>query len=239
VTGGADLRYSDRDVRDNPDLRARVVEYLQEYTGEFSFLIDCKRRVDNGHELTVGMVRGCLNCMRSDPRVVGLPTPQPVEENVIDLQDHRGSGRPSRGRSRPSRVPCTITAFHNSHSDELTQYCAGIYEINRDYGYQGLTTPVKIKPDVLYVAAKSPTALVHLVSQTGHHMMGNKGENRMIWYPLMHEFGWSKKPDQIIVPVCGMPRSLRNPLLLTQDWFDEMQSDEELCRARCGRCFDI
>jgi hypothetical protein len=73
----ADRKYTDRDVRENPDFYVTVIDYLEHYEGEFDFLVDCKMRVAMDRELTVGMVRGILNCMRHDPRVTNLPEPLP------------------------------------------------------------------------------------------------------------------------------------------------------------------
>lgn len=69
-------RYVDRDVRDDANLVDVAESYVQRYTGDFSFLLDCRERLVVGGGLTVSQVRGVLNCMRSDPRVGHLPAPR-------------------------------------------------------------------------------------------------------------------------------------------------------------------
>lgn len=72
-----DLRYTDRDVRENPLLVPLVEQYLTQYEGEFAFLRDAKIRTAAGIGLNVAMVRGVLNCMRNDTRILfELPTPR-------------------------------------------------------------------------------------------------------------------------------------------------------------------
>lgn len=72
-----DLKYTDRDVRENPLLITLVEQYLTQYEGEFAFLRDAKIRSLAGIGLNVAMVRGVLNCMRNDTRIMfDLPTPR-------------------------------------------------------------------------------------------------------------------------------------------------------------------
>lgn len=72
-----DMRYTDRDVRENPSLVGMVTDYLERYQGEFQFLLDAKIRSAAGRPLGVAMVRGVLNCMRNDARLLfELPAPQ-------------------------------------------------------------------------------------------------------------------------------------------------------------------
>jgi hypothetical protein len=74
-------RYTDRDVRECPELVAAAEGYLRAYTGEFQFLVDAQRSlVSYGQPLPVAITRGVLNCMRADVRLWGtLPAPLPPE----------------------------------------------------------------------------------------------------------------------------------------------------------------
>lgn len=76
-----ELRYTDRDVREDGSLVDLAQDYLRRYTGEFAFLVDLQEAlVTRGRPLTVANVRGVLNCMRNDPRVcLTLPSPRFTE----------------------------------------------------------------------------------------------------------------------------------------------------------------
>lgn len=165
--GGAELKYTDRDVRDNPgQMFALVEEYLNNYTGEFDFLVDCKMRVAQNVSLTTGMVRGVLNCMRSDPRIrLQMPAPRAYDEEeeaeVVPI-----------GRKRKKQ--CSITEPHPPHDEtDETWYCRGVYEINRSR----YDLPATIKAG--YVVARTG-ALVHQATGVGS----------VLWLPNAHEFGF-------------------------------------------------
>lgn len=83
-----ELRYTDRDVREDASLLPLAEDYLRGYTGDFAFLVDLRQAlVSHGRPLTVANVRGVLNCMRNDPRVcLALPSPRALEPPVRRLQ---------------------------------------------------------------------------------------------------------------------------------------------------------
>lgn len=233
----ADLKYTDRDVRESAELVEAAYEYLESYAGEFEFLIDCRMRVAQGESLSVGMVRGVLNCMRVDPRVKSLPAPLPPDETVVEF------AKPRRKKAQPKeRVLCDIEGPHTHTFDDWKtyEYCPGKYEINRS----NLLIPVTIK--VPFMCAQSPTAMLHLVAGKAH--VG--AQHMMRWEVNQHEYGyrfrvaraWYMEEDtpmveMIAIPACAMPRQIKNPILLSADQMNEMQSDEELSRVRCIRCF--
>lgn len=82
-------KFTDRDVRERPELVAEAIRYLRWYHGDFEFLVDAKRYEEaNGH-LPTPTSRAVLNCMRMDARyalVIGdvpepswyEPTPPPA-----------------------------------------------------------------------------------------------------------------------------------------------------------------
>jgi len=91
------LKYTDRDVRERPELVAEAVRYLRWYQGEFEFLVDAKRyEVANG-SLSVATARGVLNCIRQDTRyaMVSDPIPEPSVSHprrlrvVVDQEKRR------------------------------------------------------------------------------------------------------------------------------------------------------
>lgn len=162
----AQLKYTDRDVRDNPgQMFALVEEYLSNYTGEFDFLVDCKMRVAQGVSLTTGMVRGVLNCMRSDPRIrLQMPAPKVVED------DDEADVVPIRA-ARTAR--CEITEPHEPHGgDALTYRCFGIYEINRH-------------PYSLPATVKRP----YLIARTGQ-LVHTPASASVHWVPESHAYGF-------------------------------------------------
>lgn len=211
------LKYTDRDVRENPDFYGAAVNYLVEYEGEFQFLIDCKMRVASGMDLTTGMVRGILNCMRVDPRVKNLPEPIEWPEDVIPIDRERSSYRRPKKRVR---VPCTRTDFHEHKFEdwETYEYCPGKYEYNREV-YE---LPAKVHPEYIFVKGKSPTVFtVHLVT-----------ESVVQWSPHRHEGGFYKV-ELIVRTACKYPYYLRNPILLSAQ-------DVQNCNGllyRCRYCF--
>lgn len=90
------LKYTDRDVRERPELVAEAIRYLRWYQGEFEFLVDAKRyEVANG-SLPLATARGVLNCLRQDARyaMVADPIPEPATYTrrlrvVVDQEERR------------------------------------------------------------------------------------------------------------------------------------------------------
>lgn len=217
----SELKYTDRDVRENEYLYEQVVAYLEQYQGEFSYLIDCKMRLNQGVELSVGMIRGALNCMRVDPRVTNLPEPLPPEEgNVIEMP--RKKGRFTRGT-------CQITEPHGPHPSTDEMYsCGGVFLINRS----AFRLPLKIKRPM--VTARS-TGLIHMVMPEGGH--------NSVWYPPLHEYGWGmygiETPDYHVKLGCKFPSWLKNPILLTSEEAAQLTDLPTHAGQRlyCSRCF--
>lgn len=73
------LKYTDRDVRERPELVAEAIRYLRWYQGEFEFLVDAKRYLEANGTLPIATSRGVLNCIRQDARyaMVADPIPEP------------------------------------------------------------------------------------------------------------------------------------------------------------------
>src|SRR5215203_6856419 len=132
---GAEHKYTDRDVRESAELVEAAIEFLESYQGDFEFLIDCKMRLSAGGELSVGMVRGVLNCMRANPRVKNLPEPLHVSDEdaeVIPMKQRQTYP------SKRGAAPCYETGPHEMHNTEQGEYarsgyCSGIYLINREW----------------------------------------------------------------------------------------------------------
>lgn len=223
----AERRYTDRDVRVNFNEAYRVVhDYLASYEGEFEFLVDCKMRIAADYSLTTGMIRGVLNCMRVDARYRG-PLPE------FSVEDDRAEIIPMKSERRPKRIQypkeCDIVEFHDPHPigpEELGPgrwNCYGKYAINRDF--EIFTRAQVNRP---YVAAVSPTSLVHRVH--------DGWVAKVKWFPIRHGIGFNYEPDLHVKPACDTPRFIRNPNLLNEEEFEAMQMNEDTYRVRCGRC---
>jgi hypothetical protein len=59
-------KFTDEDLRRDPNLYYAATEFLGEYKGDFGFLRQAQQSMRLG-ELTHGVVRGVLNCMRTHP----------------------------------------------------------------------------------------------------------------------------------------------------------------------------
>ena len=57
-----EAKFEDADV--NAELRQAGIDYLTSYDGTFNYLVDLKRR--NPAKLSIGQVRGVLNCIRAE-----------------------------------------------------------------------------------------------------------------------------------------------------------------------------
>lgn len=79
------LKYTDRDVRERPELVAEAIRYLRWYQGEFEFLVDAKRYEAANGTLPVATARGVLNCIRNDARyaMVSDPIPDPLPHETF------------------------------------------------------------------------------------------------------------------------------------------------------------
>lgn len=206
-----DRRYNDRDVRDNPDLHAVAVRYLEQYTGEFDFLVDMRiRALDEDYGLTVGMVRGVLNCMRNDPRVRDLPEPGPQDteeaSNVVSITGRghwvqRGKAVTPASKERP---PCPqagtehyIHRYPDPDDPSSSWHCLGWHALTR----RSTDTEARFHADYLRGANSN---VIHRSSHTGW----------VTWWPHRHHEEGQATPDWWHVkPTCYTP-ALKQPTLL-------------------------
>lgn len=217
MSAAPQLKYTDRDVRENPEFYGMVVNYLTAYEGEFPFLIDCKMRLAQDYDLSTGMVRGVLNCMRVDPRVGNMPEPMIFDADIIPMPERPYSGRPFR----PAKVDCDRTDYHShSYNDWKTMnFCPGKYKTERSGPYR---RPADMKPQFHFVKAKSPsTTLIHRATAVEFE-----------YWPVMKDYGWAKQSEMIVHTDCRYPYYLRNGLLLTIETVAQIKG-----ARRCMHCF--
>jgi hypothetical protein len=124
----ARLKYTDRDVRENPGMIELAERFLEHYEGEFQFLVDAKRTFRRGYTLNIATIRGVLNCMRSDSRVVHL-LPEPGDPDLAKVLE---LPMPKTGV-----IECQMKASHDPHYEwvrgKQKLKCPGVpFEINRN-----------------------------------------------------------------------------------------------------------
>lgn len=238
----AELKYTDRDVRENEDFAVMAREYVENYEGEFPFLIDCKMRLDSGLKLSVGMVRGILNCMRIDPRVpFDMPDPLPPEEGVVIQMPKRNKKKKAKYHLPAARKICPLLeagiyhkhkGSHTNFYDAGYEYCYGLYRINRrDFE---LNATVKTE----FVKAK--TAASVLIHRASPHAFFR-------WKTLSHEYGWwgtkygwPAADLHVHNPACHGARWLTSPILLKAEHIEEWnasESDPEKQLRFCRHCW--
>lgn len=67
-----DYRYTDRDVRENPELMEAALQFVSGYGGDFEFLVAARQSAAEAGSLPVPFARGVLNCMRTDISGISL-----------------------------------------------------------------------------------------------------------------------------------------------------------------------
>lgn len=217
----ADYKFTDRDVRDHPILVDVARNYLIQYTGDFEFLLDMRRKCEH---LTIPQARGVLNCMRNDPRATNalmeilkrlprrpeLPAANgdgEFEAKVVDIQV----------KMKPV---CDITEPHESHYiNKAKGMCRGVpFEINRQHYF---SLPATIKRP--FALSKSG-ALIHVVAAKGSIVQ---------WFPPIHHYGFGRR-DLWVKLICRYPSALRNPQLLTRERAEALH--EMLNLKWCPHC---
>lgn len=96
-------RWQDSDVRSRFDLWELATDYLTQYTGDFPFLIEARRALASGGPLRVPVIRGVLNCMSADSRVLDMP--EPVDSSFDAAPRRRGIMFEEEEEPRPMVAP--------------------------------------------------------------------------------------------------------------------------------------
>lgn len=201
------FKYTDRQVREDPELLAFAVGYAKDYEGDFDFLLEAKSYALFNDSLPIGVARGVLNCARHDLRVAAtLPEPKyAIEEaRVTDI-------RTRQPRRKQKLKQCGDGREHHEHhwydteQKTVTFLCEGIpYAINRTESFLA-TTDIRAP----YCVAKSGR-LLHTVDH-----------GLFIWYPYPHKWGFYAIKLQVKL-VCKYPSILRDPDLVTEEKAEEL-----------------
>lgn len=236
MSAAPELRYTDRDVRDDPSLVDLAVAYVMNYTGEFEPLVDAKEYLEEEGELTIALTRKVLNCMRHDANVMSrLPRPQ-RRDNVVDLA-------PRRKKKENTNKPCSDTQPHYVHrwggeDNPYKYYCEGVdWPINRGR----IVRPAKVK--VPYVASRTGV-LIHDVMPGGPHWS--------IWQGPTHEYGYrtdehpwyNSAADLSVKLLCKFPSRLENPILIKGNELEKYMEIEDALKglrrmSMCPYCADV
>ena len=214
-------KYTDRDVRENANFYDAAIRYLDQYSGSFDFLIMCKQRLAMEEDLSVGMIRGVMNCMRADPRVTGLPEPGQYSEHEAQVIPMKRPDKKKRG----FKYECDRTDLHDAHpSTDTVWSCGGIYAINRDVN---TLMKASIHSEYPYFAARGGR-LIHTIQPV---------LTRTEWWPpSRHEFGFAtdRFPTLWVGSACVYARGTKCPILLKGDEALGMQLFGE--RTFCNHC---
>lgn len=224
-----DHKYSDRDVRENPELREIALKYIHQYGGSFEPLLRVKHFLSRNEDddLTTAQIRLILNCMRHDAAVAAdMPAPQfpfIVEKRsrdavVIPIQRSR--------RKHVGEVQCDNPEPHEYHTDRTEgSWCHGVpFPINR---VRAAVTRGRLKTKNF--AASKTGALVHKMT----------GEAKFMWRPYPHAWGFVEHPVSVSVKTfCKNPSWLHDAHLFTEEPI-HLYADEVFAKERCSRCFTV
>lgn len=190
-----EFAYTDRHVREDPDLRTWAEGYVRIYGGGFEPLVNAKREFWRESRLSTRTARVVLNCARYDQNFADqMPTPKPPTLELVKTvatlgpfcDDPRPHNRHSEWRERKNGGP---------------QICEGVpWEINRDHFW----TNAKIRTGF---AAASGSSIYHRTS----------GKGWQLWFPPMHEMGPASREDLSVDLVCLYPSVIRNPMLFFEE----------------------
>jgi hypothetical protein len=217
-------KYSDRDVRADPDLAELAYEYLDAYTGDFEPLIRAQEVLADSRLLTTSQIRVVLNCMRHDWNIADqLPHPMakviemPQRDNeVVVIPKPKKFKEPSW---KDRYVPCERTDLHPPHAYEAKGYdqwrCDGLHNDREDH----LFIDARIKTP--YVKAPGGK-MIHLLGAGSYfhwhpYRYGNGfgGLSREIGMSEADKSLWGRYPPDLVVKLlCKHPSWLRKPMLL-------------------------
>lgn len=223
-----DYAYTDRDVREDEDLRVLAINYVNAYGGEFTPLVEAREYLREYGVLSTPIARKVLNCMRHDASVAYmLPRPKRrTAEVVVSMAGHK-----RKQRARPRDVLCENTASHHSHwQDNDKGTCPGIpFPINRE-----LTVWMKAVVNAPYIRATGGKN-IHIVSREKTltaWRFGYRGWPNM----TTHEYGQRDEVTLDVKLVCRYPSYIVRGDLLTPERA-KLLIDNGLFKP-CKHCFN-
>jgi len=219
--GAPEYKYTDRDVRENANLREIAENYLIEYGGDFEPLVKAVQLLATEGNLPTSMVRVVLNCMRHDANVVNdLPAPigYKLPKKVVSI----------KGRRHDYHTDCDNKESHHSHSyrlDDEILLCKGVpFEINRESYWMD----AKVKRP--FMRARGGR-LVHFTT----------GEGWVHWLPKPHEWGFAKYAVAYLAAkaMCRYPSIINKPILMTEQQAAALLTNLPEEFSICPHCKEI
>jgi hypothetical protein len=205
-----EYKYTDRDLRDHPELANLACSYLASYAGDFEYLRDARQAMIEVGGLPASIVRGVLNCMRTDPRAlpslaaIAKPSAELGHDDVPTESNLRSPSwiqRPSQAARSTRLAQCEWTDPHYPHTygPEWRMRCKGVpFELDRPARY---FRPVSIKTPF----TKALTGrLIHRVGEGSF----------AIWFPNRHTEGFREAPSLKVKTACKYPSWIANPVLI-------------------------
>ncbi len=217
MSGAPERKYTDADVRADPELAELAYEYLETYAGEFEPLVKAQQVLARGSLLTTSLTRVVLNCMRNDWDIADQ-LPQPMAK-VIDMPVRDDVAAPPKKPKKKEpkwterEVPCGNTELHHGHNYEKDGYeywhCRGVANDRQDYIY----CDAKIK--VPFAKAKSGKS-VHIVAPDGSVFTYITNRHGVGYGGAIFPKLWGFYPQLTVNLLCKYPSRLKDPILLAE-----------------------
>lgn len=215
-----EFKYTDRHIREDPDLRTWAEGYAKIYGGSFEPMLNAKRELRQLGRLETRTARVVLNCARYDNNFRDqIPQPKPP---TLELVKTVATLAPFCDDPRP----------HHSHYKMEGEGrkrkmidCPGVpWEINRSH----FDTTVVVK------AAFATAAQSNIYHRTS-------GRGWQTWYPPQHEMGPARIGRLVVDLICKYPSALQDPMLLKEEPTTLMSAIKRKpgFRTRCPNgCFE-
>lgn len=143
------VRFSDAQMRDEPDLVAAAVRYARSYVGDWDVMRAAQQLVVQTGTLPVAVARTVANCARSDPRYILAMADEPARfhdsalvDNVVPLRGcphipaHWQDGCQTTNPHNIPAEPAFPFQYHPSDPRHLHDFNAAGYCRNRACDYE-------------------------------------------------------------------------------------------------------
>lgn len=215
MSGAPERKYTDADVRSDPELAELALNYLDDYAGDFEPLVRAQETLARGSLLTTTQTRVVLNCMRHDWSIADQ-LPQPMAK-VIDMpvrDDVIVKPRKKKKRGYLGPKQCHNPEYHAAHNLKEPES-----ELFKD-AYWHCAGKNNGRNEFLFIDAKIKAPYIKAPGGKMIHMLGEG--SYFHWRPNIHGIGfgiskelWGRFPPRLHVKLlCKYPSWLCNPQLL-------------------------
>lgn len=219
-----ELRYTDRDIREDDSLMDLAVAYLNVYGGDFEPLVNAQREMVSSGELSTRTARVVLNCMRYDINVSDS-LPEPKSPSLV-----------VRKRQKVlTELQCANTEPHYTHwwrpSGEALHTPNPIAESVRCDGLPWKLTRERFQ-------TKATVKRQFVAARTGKLVHRASGEAYVRWYPPPHEYGPAAFRELSVKLICKFPSWVHKPVLTDSIPDLKLWAESDLNRSLClNGCF--